>query len=71
METTILWVIIRKADFLVIVCLTLLMMLLSGCYEEVLQVSAPTVVVSPAEKRDVSIYGDCIGITKASLDVEG
>ncbi len=60
----------RKACLPFIVCFSLLPMLLAGCHKEVPQVSPPPVVVSPAEEKDIPIYGCYVGVTRASLDVE-
>lgn len=51
--------------------LALLIMLTMGCKpDESPQVSIPSVVVAPAEKKKVPIYGYYVGVTRASLDVE-
>jgi membrane fusion protein (multidrug efflux system) len=44
--------------------------LASGCEQEVQPPEPPIVVVSPAEKKDVPIFREYVGVTKASLDVE-
>jgi len=60
----------RRAGFSLLVYSVLLMTVFSGCREEIPEVVIPEVVVSPAEKKDVPIYGRYVGVTRASLDVE-
>lgn len=49
---------------------TLLILLLAGCEKEAPPVSTPAVVVALSQQKDVPIYGEYVGVTRASLDVE-